>query len=91
MPLTTLIRRSSLPCPQISAAQALQLLAQHYGLRGSVKELGSQQDRNFLLEGEGGGHYVLRCAMGRIRRWNCRRSTVHCGTWRSIHRFGCLR
>jgi len=64
MPLTTLIRRSSLPCPQISAAQALQLLAQHYGLRGSVKELGSQQDRNFLLEGEGGGHYVLKVCHG---------------------------
>ncbi|EPN14444.1 class III aminotransferase, partial [Pseudomonas syringae pv. actinidiae ICMP 18804] len=32
MPLATLIRRSSLPCPAVSVEQALQLLAQHYGL-----------------------------------------------------------
>ncbi|WP_191864275.1 hypothetical protein, partial [Pseudomonas viridiflava] len=52
MPLATLIRRSSLPCPEVSAEQALQLLQQHYGPSGTLKTLGSQQDRNFLLETE---------------------------------------
>lgn len=63
MPLATLIRRSSLPCPEVSAEQALQLLAQHYGLSGSLKELGSQQDRNFLLD-TGTLRYVLKICHG---------------------------
>lgn len=51
MPLATLIRRSSLPCPEISTNDAAELLSTHYGLAGSLKELGSHQDRNFLLDG----------------------------------------
>jgi len=63
MPLATLIRRSSLPCPEVSASQALQLLERHYGLSGSLKELGSQQDRNFLLD-SAQGRYVLKICHG---------------------------
>jgi len=63
MPLATLIRRSSLPCPEVSAEQALQLLAQHYGLSGTLKELGSQQDRNFLVD-TGARRYVLKICHG---------------------------
>jgi 4-aminobutyrate aminotransferase-like enzyme/Ser/Thr protein kinase RdoA (MazF antagonist) len=63
MPLATLIRRSSLPCPDVSAEQALQLLAKHYGLSGALTELGSQQDRNFLLD-TGQGRYVLKICHG---------------------------
>lgn len=63
MPLATLIRRSSLPCPQVSADQALQLLEQHYGLSGMLKELGSQQDRNFLLD-TNARRYVLKICHG---------------------------
>src|SRR5690606_22415838 len=63
MPLATLIRRSSLPCPEITTEQALQLLDQHYGLSGTLKALGSQQDRNFLLD-TGNRRYVLKICHG---------------------------
>ncbi|WP_285425250.1 aminotransferase [Pseudomonas sp. efr-133-TYG-103a] len=64
MPLATLIRRSSLPCPEISAAQAAGLLATYYGLSGSLKELGSHQDRNFLLDCGDGRRFVLKICHG---------------------------
>jgi 4-aminobutyrate aminotransferase-like enzyme/Ser/Thr protein kinase RdoA (MazF antagonist) len=60
MPLATLIRRSSLPCPDISLEQAAELLATHYGLAGSLKELGSHQDRNFLLDCGDERRFVLK-------------------------------
>ncbi|WP_341524157.1 aminotransferase [Pseudomonas sp. G.S.17] len=63
MPLATLIRRSSLPCPEITTEQALQLLDQHYGLSGTLKALGSQQDRNFLLD-TGSRRYILKICHG---------------------------
>ncbi|PYD08183.1 MULTISPECIES: aminotransferase [Pseudomonas syringae group] len=63
MPLATLIRRSSLPCPEVSVDQALQLLSEHYGLSGTLKALGSQQDRNFLLD-TGTRRYVLKICHG---------------------------
>ncbi|WP_349971175.1 aminotransferase [Pseudomonas caspiana] len=63
MPLATLIRRSSLPCPEVSTEQALQLLEQHYGLSGTLKDLGSQQDRNFLLD-TGERRFVLKICHG---------------------------
>jgi len=63
MPLATLIRRSSLPCPEISTDQALQLLEQHYGLSGRLETLGSQQDRNFLLTTDK-RRYVLKVCHG---------------------------
>ncbi|MEB0092858.1 aminotransferase [Pseudomonas sp. CCI1.2] len=63
MPLAALIRRSSLPCPEVSAEQAGHLLARHYGLSGTLKELGSQQDRNYLLDCDT-GRYVLKICHG---------------------------
>lgn len=63
MPLATLIRRSSLPCPEVSSEQALQLLEEHYALSGALKELGSQQDRNFLLD-TGDQRFVLKICHG---------------------------
>lgn len=63
MPLATLIRRSSLPCPHVSLDQARSLLAQHYGLNGTLKVLGSQQDCNLLLD-TGTHRYVLKVCHG---------------------------
>ncbi|MDB5982439.1 MAG: dgdA [Pseudomonas sp.] len=63
MPLATLIHRSSLPCPEVNAAQALALLEEYYGLSGALKELGSQQDRNYLLDSDA-GRYVLKICHG---------------------------
>ncbi|MFJ3482594.1 aminotransferase [Pseudomonas sp. NPDC090202] len=64
MPLATLIRRSSLPCPQVSSVQAAEWLLAHYGLSGSLKELGSHQDRNFLLDTGDGRRFVLKICHG---------------------------
>ncbi|WP_296260075.1 MULTISPECIES: aminotransferase [unclassified Pseudomonas] len=64
MPLATLIRRSSLPCPDISAEQAAELLSTWYSLAGTLKELGSHQDRNFLLEDGEGRRLVLKVCHG---------------------------
>jgi 4-aminobutyrate aminotransferase-like enzyme/Ser/Thr protein kinase RdoA (MazF antagonist) len=50
MPNTVLFQRTELPRPQITAEQASAILKDHYGLEGPLKELGSQQDRNFLIE-----------------------------------------
>ena len=44
MLLATLIHRASLASPQVTAEQALELLHEHYGLSGTLKSLGSQQD-----------------------------------------------
>ena len=38
--------RTELPRPDVSAEEARALLAEHYGLSGTISELGSQQDRN---------------------------------------------
>ncbi|OCP07939.1 MULTISPECIES: aminotransferase [unclassified Ensifer] len=51
--------RTELPRPDISAEEAATLLAEHYGLSGAIRELGSQQDRNYLLD-TGERRYVLK-------------------------------
>ena len=38
-----------LPAPQVSEAQAEEILATHYGLRARATSLGSQQDKNFVV------------------------------------------
>lgn len=64
MPLATLIRRSSLPCPEVTPDQAAAWLLVHYGLSGALKELGSHQDRNFLLDRGDGRRFVLKICHG---------------------------
>ncbi|MGU9818462.1 aminotransferase [Pseudomonas sp. LF135] len=63
MLLATLIHRACLPCPQISADQAAQLLEQHYGLTGALQSLGSQQDLNYRVDSER-GRFVLKICRG---------------------------
>ncbi|MBS4078733.1 aminotransferase [Pseudomonas rustica] len=63
MPLATLFHRASLPSPQVSEAQALQWLAEHYGISGRLKALGSQQDLNFRVDSER-GRFVLKICRG---------------------------
>ena len=50
MPDSALLQRTTLPRPEISAAQAAEILERRYGLTGTLKELGSQQDRNYLID-----------------------------------------
>ncbi|MBC7314296.1 MAG: phosphotransferase, partial [Rhizobium sp.] len=59
MPDSALIKRTELPRPNVSESQAADILKEHYGLEGSLKELGSQQDRNFRID-TGEDRYVLK-------------------------------
>lgn len=43
-----------LPAPQVSEAQAEEILATHYGLQARARSLGSQQDKNFVVTGSDG-------------------------------------
>ena len=43
-----------LPAPQVSEAQAEEILATHYGLRARATSLGSNQDKNFVVTGPDG-------------------------------------
>ncbi|PRA70188.1 hypothetical protein CQ065_05765 [Pseudomonas sp. MYb187] len=63
MPLSTLIHRSSQPCPNVSEQQALRVLQERYGLSGSLQSLGSQQDLNFRVDAPS-GRYVLKICHG---------------------------
>ncbi|MCU7250165.1 aminotransferase [Pseudomonas koreensis] len=63
MSFATLIHRASLPSPQVSAQQALQVLVEHYGLSGTLHPLGSQQDLNYRVDSER-NRYVLKICRG---------------------------
>ncbi|WP_256831230.1 aminotransferase [Pseudomonas sp. Pse1] len=63
MLLATLIHRASLASPQVTAEQALELLQEHYGLSGTLKSLGSQQDLNYRLDSDQ-GRFVLKVCRG---------------------------
>lgn len=47
------LEEPELPAPQVTEAQAEELLATHYGIDARAKSLGSQQDKNFLVCGAG--------------------------------------
>ncbi|RRR77915.1 aminotransferase [Streptomyces sp. RP5T] len=49
------------PVAPIDEAAAAAVLATRFGVRGTVRDLGSQQDRNFRVRGEA-GEYVLKVA-----------------------------
>jgi len=51
-----------LPVPLVSVAEAVGLAASSFGMKVSAFPLGSQQDCNFLLQGDGGPAGVLKIA-----------------------------
>ena len=55
----TLARRLELPRPDVTAAEAGDILQSRYGLSGTINELGSQQDRNYRVD-TGERRYVLK-------------------------------
>ncbi|WP_409298592.1 aminotransferase [Pseudomonas sp. KCJK8993] len=63
MLLATLIHRASLPSPQVTPQQALELLQAHYGLHGTLQSLGSQQDLNYRVD-TAQGRFVLKICRG---------------------------
>ncbi|MFS8143996.1 hypothetical protein ATY78_08770 [Rhizobium sp. R635] len=54
-----LVDRMALPRPDVTVADAEEILLAHYGLSGVAAELGSQQDRNYRVDTDG-GRYVLK-------------------------------
>nr|WP_314482714.1 aminotransferase [uncultured Pseudomonas sp.] len=57
--LHQIAERVSLPAPCLPLHHALAVLSEHYGLTGTVRPLGSQQDLNVLLD-TGRAQYVLK-------------------------------
>ncbi|HEV7308916.1 aminotransferase [Ensifer sp.] len=51
--------RTELPRPDVTADEAAMLVAEHFGLSGTIRELGSQQDRNYRID-TGKQRYVLK-------------------------------
>ncbi|MFN3636250.1 MAG: phosphotransferase, partial [Rhizobium rhizophilum] len=47
---SALLQRTELPRPNVSLADARFIFNEFYGFSGPIRELGSQQDRNFLID-----------------------------------------
>ncbi|MDY6999048.1 MAG: aminotransferase [Actinomycetota bacterium] len=57
------LEHPELPAPQVAESQAHDILAGHYGLAATVRSLGSQQDKNFLVsDADGAPLGVLKIA-----------------------------
>ena len=56
------IHEKAQPRPSFSERDAARLAFELYGLTGSVKELTSERDQNFLVRAESGEHFVLKIA-----------------------------
>ncbi|HXU09268.1 MAG TPA: phosphotransferase [Blastocatellia bacterium] len=56
------IHEKAQPRPSFSESDAARLAFQLYGLTGSVKELTSERDQNFLVRAGSGEHFVLKIA-----------------------------
>lgn len=56
------LREPELSAPQVSDSQARDILAGHFGVHTTVKSLGSQQDKNFLVGEDGAIAGVLKIA-----------------------------
>ncbi|WP_295120521.1 aminotransferase [uncultured Leifsonia sp.] len=61
MPNSDFLAQPSLPRPEVGAADAAAVAERAFGLTGRITELGSNQDRNFLIETDD-GRYVLKIA-----------------------------
>ncbi|CAM5354071.1 aminotransferase [Leifsonia shinshuensis] len=61
MPNSDFLVQPSLPRPEVGADDAAAVAESAFGLTGRITELGSNQDRNFLVD-TGEGRYVLKIA-----------------------------
>lgn len=48
------LEQSELPAPQVTDAQACEILSTHYGITAHATSLGSQQDKNFMVTDDDG-------------------------------------
>ncbi|MGL3608639.1 aminotransferase [Rhizobium sp. G187] len=56
---SALLQRTELARPNVTIEDAKGILSDYFGLNGSLRELGSQQDRNFLIDA-GNERFVLK-------------------------------
>jgi 4-aminobutyrate aminotransferase-like enzyme/Ser/Thr protein kinase RdoA (MazF antagonist) len=61
VPNSDFLAQPSLPRPEVGPDDAAAVAERSFGLSGSITELGSNQDRNFLVD-TGSGRYVLKFA-----------------------------
>ena len=61
MPNFDFLAQPSLPRPDATVEDAVRIAGTHFGLHGTITELGSQQDRNFLVDA-GSERFVLKLA-----------------------------
>ena len=61
MPNSDFLAQPSLPRPEVGTDDAAAVAERAFGLTGRITELGSNQDRNFLVD-TGSGRYVLKIA-----------------------------
>jgi hypothetical protein len=43
------LKRPGMAAPEVSEAQAEEIIATHYGIKARARTLGSQQDKNFVI------------------------------------------
>lgn len=67
MPEMSLFSKAELPRPNLTIEDAADILDSVYGLKGELRELGSQQDRNFKV-GIAGKSYVLKISRSEYPR-----------------------
>lgn len=59
MPYSDFLTRPALPRPDVTASDAITVALEVFGVSGTITELGSHQDRNFLVD-TGGRLFVLK-------------------------------
>lgn len=59
MPNFDFLSQPALPRPVVSSADAASIASRHFGVSGEIRELGSQQDRNFRVDTDT-GRFVLK-------------------------------
>ena len=59
MPKSDFLAQPGLPRPRVTIDDAIRVASEAYGVAGGVVELGSQQDRNFLID-DGSARWVLK-------------------------------
>ncbi|MBX5198494.1 aminotransferase [Rhizobium sp. NZLR10] len=73
-----LVDRMALPRPDVTVADAEEILLAHYSLSGTVAELGSQQDRNFRVDSHRGRYVLKIChAVYETRELQAQNAAIH--------------
>ncbi|MGZ2481644.1 4-aminobutyrate aminotransferase-like enzyme/Ser/Thr protein kinase RdoA (MazF antagonist) [Rhizobium pisi] len=73
-----LVDRMTLPRPDVTVADAEEILLAHYSLSGTLTELGSQQDRNYRVDTDRGCYVLKIChAAYETRELEAQNAAIH--------------